>query len=149
IGGELWIRNSFVYGKTCANKAARIYFSQFSGPVTINGEFLTQNSCFSGDVSINRDITAQNNKIICTLSTTAEIICLCQVMTNNIYIYPTGPDYDHQTLFLKKGTIIDGSVNFFSNRGKIVMDPSCLITGPILGGNVIEPFECYLPKRPE
>jgi hypothetical protein len=142
-GGELWTNQTNISGDACVGCSARIKCSDICGTLWTGGDLHAEESSFYQDVSICGNVSAECCEFNGTLSTCSEIITLSNVTANDIYVYPRGPSFDIQILYLKNDTVVHGDVYFASGRGKVLRQPSCLIEGDIYGERELSPYECH------
>jgi hypothetical protein len=143
IGGELWANQSTINDDACVGCSARIKCTDIFGTLWTGGNLDAEESSFHEDVSISGNVTAECCEFYGTLNACAEIITLCNVTANDIYVYPRGPSFDIQILYLKNDTVVHGDIYFASGRGKVLRQPSCVIEGDIYGERELSPYECH------
>jgi hypothetical protein len=143
IGGELWTDQTSISDDSCVGCSANIKCTEVCGTLWTGGDLVAEESAFYQDISISGNVSAECCEFYGTLNACAEIITLSNVTANDIYVYPSGPSFDVQILYLKNDTVVHGDVYFASGRGKILRHPTSIINGDIYGERELSPYECH------
>jgi len=142
IGRDAWIKNSVIHSSSSIGTFACFYDSVVHGKLSVGEELDAHCTHFKGEVCVGGDVTAHGCRFEDKLTATSEVICLYNTHTKSIHVCPCGPYYDPQIIKLAECSHVEGNIVFASGRGRLVLDPTSSFQGCIIGGHVIEPFEC-------
>ena len=104
----------------------------------VNGQVTLKQSIVRSDMLINGKLTASGSQLSGTLSIASEKTDLIDTKAEDIIVRKVEGDSREQLLILSDQTVVQGSIQFESGSGKVILENTARVLGDILGGEILE-----------
>jgi len=133
LNGTSVLNTAHFDGSFLANDV-RIGALEVSGEANLTAAIIGQKSFIFGSLQAVRSTFSKP----LTLLTQKAVFTGCKI--ESIIVKKDTACKGKQVLELKLGTIVDGSIEFESGKGEVVLFPGSQVLGPITGGKVLKKF---------